>query len=530
VTTVSDQLDLRWVWGSALAALLVALLLGVANLFYGELNQDEGWYLYAARQVAEGQRPYADFAFTQGPVFARVYALADPLVAATGLMGGRLFTAGLGLLAAGFAAWLAARLAPAGWRGWTSAVTLVVLLCNVYHSYYSLVVKTYSLTALLLAAGGCCLTLIARRRGVFWAAGAGLLLALAAGVRLSAGVWLPVVGLYLLWTRSRWPLAWLGFGVGGVLGLALAFGAAFWQAPEATWFWLVEYHTARAAGSGLQALVFKGGFVSRFVQAYSVLCLGVLLLGLAVWVGRQRLRDLFPGVAGALGVACLALTGVHLSAPFPYEDYQVVLVPVASAVLAAGGARLLASRLGATSAWARAVLVGMLVSSTAAAFSSPLNQQWVVQERDRIWWRLKDQPDLVRLQETGRWLAEQMGEGEVLLTQDTYLAVEAGAAVPAGLEMGPFSYVPDWSDELAAERHVVNRAMLLELLATSEARWVALSGYGFSISSPDVVEVSAEDQQAFRALIEARYVLRKTVPHFGQAGTTLYLYEAKDGS
>ncbi len=72
----------------AVATFAVCLVLTAANLYYGELNQDEGWYLYAARMVSEGQMPYRDFAFTQGPVMALVYSAADPLVDIAGVAGG----------------------------------------------------------------------------------------------------------------------------------------------------------------------------------------------------------------------------------------------------------------------------------------------------------------------------------------------------------------------------------------------------------------------------------------------------------
>ena len=93
------MLNKSWFAGLLVVALGVWFALGAANLYYGELNQDEGWYLYTARLAAEGQQPYRDFAFTQGPVFLMVYAQAQPLVERWGLMGGRVFTGVLGLVA-----------------------------------------------------------------------------------------------------------------------------------------------------------------------------------------------------------------------------------------------------------------------------------------------------------------------------------------------------------------------------------------------------------------------------------------------
>ena len=47
-----------------LFAALVAVFLSVFAVWWGALNQDEGWYLYAAQLVREGRFPYHDFFFT----------------------------------------------------------------------------------------------------------------------------------------------------------------------------------------------------------------------------------------------------------------------------------------------------------------------------------------------------------------------------------------------------------------------------------------------------------------------------------
>ena len=511
-----------------IVALGVWFILGAANLYYGELNQDEGWYLYTARLTAEGLQPYRDYAFTQGPVFAHVYALANPFVERYGLMGGRLFTGLLGLVSIALSGWLAWRLIPGPGARSAAALAVILLSCNVYHSYFSIVVKTYSLSALLLVAGALCLTGMHTQAGRKAALFAGLFFALAAGVRLSAGIWLPIVGLYLLLHRHDWQKAWLSFGTGGLVGLLIAFGPSFVNSAEATWFWLVQYHTAREAGTGLDVWIYKAGFLSRFVQAYFVSVLMLLVLVIVPFTMRQR--PACPKPMGVLWLGVAASTLIHVAAPFPYEDYQVILMPILSALIASGLVGLV--QMLAPNAHQRAVkhavVVFVLLASIAAAFSSPMNQAWVLRERDRIWWRLKETSDLGLLQETARWLNEQQGDGEMLLTQDTYLAVETGMTVPRGLEMGPFSYYPDWSREQAERRNVLNREMLIELLETTDAQWAAFSGYGLAIRSPDITELASEEQAELRAIVERRYEPVKTVPHFGQAHTDLEILRLRN--
>ena len=60
----------RW----ALAALGLTVVMLVLNVWFGPLNQDEGWGLYAARRVMAGEVPHRDFFYTQGLLYPIVYA------------------------------------------------------------------------------------------------------------------------------------------------------------------------------------------------------------------------------------------------------------------------------------------------------------------------------------------------------------------------------------------------------------------------------------------------------------------------
>ena len=96
-----------------LTAVLVLVVAGLA-LWWGSVNQDEGWYLYAAQMVRDGRLPYHDFFFTQGPALPIVYSALAPIWGPEsplhGLLGGRVVTLGLGMLATLAACALARRL------------------------------------------------------------------------------------------------------------------------------------------------------------------------------------------------------------------------------------------------------------------------------------------------------------------------------------------------------------------------------------------------------------------------------------
>ena len=193
----------RTVWISLVVfAVGLSVMLSAANLFLGDLNQDEGWYLYAARQITEGRVLYRDFMFTQGPALPFVYGVLFPIIEKFGVAGGRLITSLFGLASVGCAAWLAFRSAKRFAK--TAALCALILTgVNVYQSYFTTIVKTYSLCAFFLTAGFVALSYANGKRGASGAFWGGFLLALAACTRLSAGVALPIAGLWLVCNRRK---------------------------------------------------------------------------------------------------------------------------------------------------------------------------------------------------------------------------------------------------------------------------------------------------------------------------------------
>ena len=550
--------DRAWRWGHLLLAVAVVaswVALSGINVWMGELNQDEGWYLYAAKQMAEGRIPYRDFAFTQPPMLPLVYSWAYPWVGQFGLLGGRAVTWAFGTLGLLFATWLAMRAGPRKAQRLTGGLCFILIAMNVYQSYFTTVVKTYSLASLFLGAGLLALAFVGPRRGFRAAVAAGFLLACAAATRISLGATLALGGLYLLACRRRlksW--AWLDFGLGGLVGLAVTLLPFMALGRDGFRFGVIEYHSLREAGPWLAQIAYKVGCLSRLAGAYFPATVGGLFLlilagrYLLLRAGPDERTDISPEYPGPDDIAprfnmflwttVIALSLVHLAAPFPYDDYQVPVYPIFCAALASTGARWWLReenrRYGGSpelrSARRLAILTVTWLTCGLYAFSSPLAQSWFVAGRDRIWWRLREESPVAQLRDTAKWVrALNTPEGGThLLTQDTYLAVEAGLPVPPGLEMGPFSYYPDWEREKAERLGVMNRDMMLELLQTeTNAPIAALSGYSLSIRSPEVQEVVRDDQLAFDEILATRFERVESVPHFGQAGTTLDLWRLK---
>ena len=480
------------------------VVLAFAAVWLGALNQDEGWYLYAARLVSEGKVPYRDFFYTQAPVMPIVYAAFNSVWDSFGLLGARIVTICFGAAGVAFFCALAARLVPRGRRSIAALAIFLLLGSNLYHLYFVAIPKTYALASLFVAIGFFLLT-FARPpsvRGAVFAFASGLSLAFACGTRISLGVLLAVVGIGLLVSLRSWCRTFLWFGLGGALGLAVVYG--FFLCDPSARSGLLAAQAYHAARGGFDP-VFTVGSVSRLVRWYLPV---FVLLGLGF--ARRRETD---ESSETLLVARLAFAGflavflVQMLAPFPYEDYQVPvmgLLAVFAALAFSGDAALPGQGL-------KPLLVLGLAWS--CAFGSPLLEKWTTNGQDRFWTLKKKMFELEQLRDAALTIEAADPGGDTLLTQDLYLAVETGRRVPEGLEMGPFSMLSD--------------ARWRELLESAPCPVAALSGYTFAIDAPRCDEVPVDTQLEYWNILKKHYDLLVKEESFGQNATTLLVLKRK---
>ena len=496
----------------ALAALFAYLALAGAALWMGALNQDEGWYLYAARLVREGEMPYRDFFFTQAPLLPIVYSAFTGLF--KGILGGRLLTAAFGLLGILMAVRLVQELVPREKRGVSGLIVAFLLGSNLYHVYYTVLPKTYALAGLFVLIGYLFLVLGLKKDFSFgknilmFLSGVSLLFA--AGTRISLGSLLVVVSVGLLFSfrGQKWAFFW--FGLGGLVSSALVFGPFLLDPGAREGFFAAQaYHAARGGFDP----VFTIGSLSRLVRWYApVFIFGGITL---FWQKSVAAPAEESGMqAASLGqILCFAgfatVFLVQIAAPFPYEDYQVPIMPL----LAVGIVSVLMNRT-TDAAQSRLWVWLALGLAWAGSFGSPLLQEWTTNGQDRFWTRKKAKSELAQLKEAAKEVEKLDPGGADILTQDLYLAVEAGRKVPRGLEMGPFSQLSD--DEWRA------------LLASAPCKVAALSGYSFAIVPPACTERPWAQQAEFCRILRENYDLAMEMEDFGQNATTLLLLKRKD--
>ena len=530
-----------------LLAFAAAAALAAVNVWFGPLNADEGWYLLAAQNVSRGMVPYRDFLYTQGPALPFVYGAFADNWSPGGVLGGRILTALLGLLAALFfsacAGCLARRRDPAAeWPAFVLSFLLLSLSPD--WSYFTAIPKTYALGAFFLSFGflfatGLELALKSiPRRAPFAAAFSGVCFALAAATRATlclaaVPVWIALI-VAARRDRAR-RFDWLWFAVGCAAALAFAYAPFLLECPD-NFLFSQTYHTARAAAPFGEWLVLRAGFVCFLAQGYPALIAAAAVLAAAATkkVSGSKFSSSTPSTPStsstlqpldplylAVVAAFVLLTLAHFLVPFPYADYNTPAMPLAAVALAVPLGRLVVR------ANLRPWRVGLAALAASAAFvaASPWPMKWVDGEQHLFWFHSSLDSALARLRRAGRVVREQNPEGKPILTQDAYLAVEAGVPVVPGFEMGPFSIFPDLSDDEARAHRVHNVATAEKAIREADYDVAALSGYTFLLGCPSTAPLPYPDRERLRESVRAPFGAPVYSEHrFGQQNTELLIY------
>ena len=484
---------------------VAAVILAFVAVCLGGLNQDEGWGLYAAQLVGDGKKLYRDFFYTQGPLLPVIYsAFSWTWTEGQGIVGARMLTLAIGFSGIVFAMALARALVPTGLKYVAATITFLLLGNNLYHVYFLTIPKTYALSSLFTIMGFYLLCWSLTDKAVHFRSVlmfvSGLSLSYAAGTRISLAIMLATSAAGLALAHRKYPWAWAVFAAGGAFGLVSVYGPYLTDSVAREGLLAAQrYHIAREGSD----VFFAIGSVSRLVRWYLPV---MVLAGLAVFTKRhpEAEGESFATilarrlvVAGFLGVFAL-----HMAAPYPYEDYQTPIMGLLAAVVAASAARIEKGPL---------LALGM---AWACTFGSPLLEEWTTNGHDRLWALKKEKSEVCQLRDVARIVEALDPGGTELLTQDTYLAVETGRKVPAGLEMGPFS--------------MLSKEEWRKLLETTDARIAALSGYTFAVEPPVCKERPIEEQMEFWSILKTRYDLVANIDCFGQNATPLMILKKKE--
>jgi hypothetical protein len=453
-------------------ACLAAAYVGLALYFLsqGRINNDEGWYLYAARLVYEGSVPYRDFAFFQAPLLPYLYGLPQALFG--GSIGvGRATSLLLDL----FMVALGTRLSFERGGRLAGAVFLVGISSTPFAMWVLATTRTEPLSAALLMT----ITFLLLRRPPRIATTAGVLVAavLLAATRASA---IPVALLAAALALFRAPRAHL-LALAPALVVAAIVSIPVILDPGAAWFnvytsqadrhdqlapaplWGVWDHLTSRANTWVLTSTFHG-----LLPPLALACALGAVADRVIGSGRGVAR-VFP--TGSVTIAAIGLVA-YLPNLFPRQGYAEYFAPSFCVLYV-----LLAGTIGS---WYRACSDGARRVAAAALAGLFLAQLPVfVSGIDaRI---SEEESDIDQLRDVARYLLGVVPAGGRLATLDTYLAVESGLRLPRGWEMGLFSYFPREEDEALERFHLLTPDRLRQSLRSPEVAAVALSDRALGI-------------------------------------------------
>ncbi|MBI2301972.1 MAG: glycosyltransferase family 39 protein [Armatimonadetes bacterium] len=446
------------------AACIVLLYVAFGSVYQTRerCNQDEGWYLYAARLVGEGQRPYVDFAYVQPPLLPYVYHL---LGGDGSMEAGR----GVSLL---FGALAVLLVIAAGWRsgpvGGLTAGALFAFTPFVL-SQQSLV-KAYALADACLALGLAAAVHARGRRG--WLAVAAIGFALAGLARNSVASALPVLWLWQLSGKERRRGLLVSVPVG--LGLVAVAMLPFLLADAAAVRHHLLAHHAQNLAHGEASMSVTGALLFRVLTLLQIMihtcpALSTALLGgLAAWLltDTRREQGAELGLAAALTVV---LAVGHFVSSHPYQEYQVLALPSAAVLAGLAWGELLARsrepRVAGAVLLALAAVVPLLSIGPAVA-GLPGNRRGpdgTIDPRG-VFGPLHRVADEVR---------RRTGPDDELFSFQTDVAVEARRRLSPGLTLASFSF----TDDPEAERwKMVNPRSITSTFERATPAAVVLSG------------------------------------------------------
>jgi len=439
-----------------IVAFAILAACGLAFARGGHVQQDEGWYLTAARAVTAGRLPYRDFLYTQGPLHPYVYALGQRIFG-RGLLGGRLTSWVLFLAATALAALTARRLA-----GGLAALITIALIGST-----SLVYWTWTLPLTHAPAGFClalALFLLADRSP---SAGreAGALVALAAGTAIRVSlIGALVVAIAWIGLRRRSTRAALVAGLGAAFLLAIVIGPFALASPANFRFGVWGYHALRTQQFARHPgpvpadtwWLGKLDFLRGVVLQAPLLAVSALL---ALTLARRADRETRAGLAPAALAAGTALAvGAISMIPHPVHVTYAALLALPIAIAA-----------------------GVVLAPPLARIESHSRLPWihtgvllVVAVAARLDARDCRPGELAKVRMAASAIDRALPPGP-LLTFDNLITAENDRPLLPGLEMGPFAFWPFLSDQQADSLHVVNAAGLCRRLREGHASGVVMT-------------------------------------------------------
>ncbi len=471
----------------AIAFLLIAyLFLALIYVQYGKLNYDEGFYSLAGLKSLSGEKLYKDFAFTQMPLSAYVYGWGQKLFGES-IFGGRLTSVLISSLAMLFTL-LALYNQKKSIFSLTTAGCCFLLFS--YNIYYLTIIKTYSLTVLLLALILFINSLKADKKqiicGYFLVCGFLML------TRLNFLLFSALLGLYL-YNRENKTTTVIGsifFAITvstGVLPFII-------DGTENLFYFAFIFHTQRSLETSPE-LLYKLGVLISSVPMY--VCIVILLIRAkrdekdylsAYGDSQETVKHLqaqnydknnrFPWF---LLLSCIATI---LIAKYPQQEHFVVCIPIIAFIFGNFG-DLIRKWLIIPDPLRKFayVLVALFFLIPMPNLSNVFNKGFY--------------PTIAYEKQIQSFIRKHTSQNDYVFTQVPSLLIGLERRYVPETELGIFSYFPHLSINEANQKNVLNKETALEKVQHYKPELIIITESSFDVVSPYILSENEDILSAF---------------------------------
>ena len=476
------------------------LLGSLAYLFLGQVNGDEGWYLYTSKLILQGALPYRDVAYTQMPLIPYVYGVLQIVYPSMYL--GRLtsIVISIGTLLMGIV--VARRYAGAR----ASGIAALLFAAFVYGIYFNSIIKTYALLSFSFTATLFVLSSNLQDTRKYPLA---LLFAMAGALtRITAPLFVAPILLYVVIAAPGWKTRALILLECAAAALLIGFFVlSDWQAAR---WGLFDSHLRHWAGAGISTQInyILSQRLTDIAQQFG-LVLALFVASVYFILRDQGLaraqRNCLPIWITALGLGLFAAS--HLVNGLWDAEYFVPAVTAFLPIVAI----VLSQVYGEQESQSRVFFQGTLL---AVLLLLPLTES--IQHIDFTGRRLP----LSELDEVAAFVAQHsQPTDQVFALEALDTVVIAHRSVLPGLTLGQFSV--QLMDAPTAQRlHVVNAAMVADAVSQRKVQVIVLTERDFGLM--DLMDIGSG--AALRRALDREYKLALTVPLFGAYARPVNVY------
>ena len=508
-TSISENKGITlWLRGiCTILLILTFLLVGYYTITFAQLNSDEGWYLYAARQVYQGQRPYQDFAFTQMPLVPYIYGVG--LLLWKSIYAGRLIS----FLIFCTSVILIYQISKETFK--PESFLWLLLIFTVYPDgfYFDTIVKTYALTFLFFVLSF--YIWISNAKAEIKYPTLFLILLLGIFVRLTFAFYAMIIGIVAvleIWKLKNRSRVYL-ISLVSCLPLLL-WGASFLYPNPSLPLWNIYSYNATIHGMGFSSDTLTNffphlrGFL-RYARPFRFigipLILSIFSSAYYASLGQNKKRNLFLAA-----VACLSFASLHFFGDSPLLEYYVpaIMFLVVISIWFLFSFTTIRSGINTLILWASRFTLGFIVVAliTTGKFGIANYNLY------------EGNPPIRTLQAIAKAVNQYYPGHPIFALEGLYIAIETNRDVLPGLSMAQFSIL-DMNTKELKEIHLVNTEMIADILKSPDTKILILTEREI-----DSLDKSIND---FDNILETKYMNVFEIGHFGQKSVKAYVFIRK---